>query len=247
MVDMRVLPIVAAATLLAPVAFAEDMQRVGGFEIDRTEVTVAAFRAFAEATGTVTAAEHAGGGEVYEAGWVTKPGWTWQAPFGRPARDDEPAVHVTFAEARAYCAWRGKRLPTDAEWMEAGYTERRADPPAPFRTGTTYPYPTGETPQGANCLADCGPAPAIDHSAVLTRGIGHAPAGTGRGQRTARHGRQCLGMGGRRGWPAQDHPRRLLVVRGEADEAHPSRLETGRHGRRLYRFPVRPMILLARA
>lgn len=178
MMIMRILTLVVAAALLAPAALAEDMQRVGGFEIDRTEVTVAAFRAFAEATGTVTAAERAGGGEVYEAGWVTKPGWTWQAPFGRPARDDEPAVHVTFAEARAYCAWRGKRLPKDAEWMEAAYTERRADPPGPFRTGTTYPYPTGETPRGANCLADCGPAPAIDHSAVLTRGIGHAPVGT---------------------------------------------------------------------
>jgi formylglycine-generating enzyme required for sulfatase activity len=31
---------------------------------------------------------------------------------------------------------------------------------------------------GANCLGDCGPAPALDHRAVLSRGIGHARAGS---------------------------------------------------------------------
>lgn len=175
---MKALPIVALALFTAPSALAGDMQRVGGFEIDRTEVSVGAFREFVAATGTVTAAERAGGGEVYEAGWVRKPDWTWETPFGRPAEDDEPAVHVTYAEAQAYCAWRGKRLPSDAEWMEAAYTERRSDPPAPFETGTVYPYPTGESPRGANCLDECGPAPATDYSAVLTRGIGPAPVGT---------------------------------------------------------------------
>lgn len=174
---MKLIAIVALALLAMPTARADDMQSIAGFEIDRTEVTVGAFREFVEATGTVTAAERAGGGEVYEAGWVRKTGWTWKAPFGRPARDDEPAVHITFAEARAYCAWRGKRLPSDAEWMEAAYTERRPEPPAPFVVDSVYPYPTGETPKGANCLDECGPGPAIDHSAVLTRGIGHAPVG----------------------------------------------------------------------
>ena len=90
----------------------------------------------------------------------------------------EPAVHLTFDEAQAFCRWAGKRLPTDAEWLEAAHTERRAAPPAPFVAGRTYPYPTGETPQGANCLGDCGPAPALDRRAVLARGIGHARAGS---------------------------------------------------------------------
>ncbi|MTI42072.1 formylglycine-generating enzyme family protein [Roseibium hamelinense] len=166
--------------LVSPAVMAQDMVAVGGFEIDRTEVTIGAFREFIEATGAVTAAEKAGGGEVYAAGWVQQPGWTWRTPFGRPATDQEPTVHVTFDEAQAYCAWRGKRLPTDAEWMEAAYTERRTSPPAPFETGQTYPYPTGKTPEGANCLQDCGATPALDHSAVLRRGVGHAPAGTTR-------------------------------------------------------------------
>ena len=49
--------------------------------------------------------------------------------------------------------------------------------PAPFQTGRDYPYPTGDSPAGANCLGDCGPTPALDRSAVLVRGVGPAPAG----------------------------------------------------------------------
>jgi formylglycine-generating enzyme required for sulfatase activity len=156
---------------------ASDMQRITGFEIDRTEVTVGAFRRFVDATGLVTVAEREGG-LVYEAGWVHKPGWTWSSPYGRPAAEDEPAVHVTFAEAQAFCRWAGKRLPTDAQWVEAAYVEHRSDPPAPFVRGRRYPYPTGESPVGANCLGDCGPTRAVDHGARLLRGAGHARVAT---------------------------------------------------------------------
>lgn len=167
-----------ALLLLATPAAAAEMQPIGRFAIDRTEVTVGEFRRFAQATGTITKAERDGGGQVFEAGWTKKPGWTWRTPFGTAAADDEPAVHITFTEAQAFCRWAGKRLPTDAEWLEAAHVERRAAPPAPFVTGRTYPYPTGETPAGANCLGECGPAPALDHRAVLSRGIGHARAGS---------------------------------------------------------------------
>jgi len=166
------------AMMLATPAGAAEMQPIGRFAIDRTEVTAGAFRRFAEATGIVTKAERDGGGQVFEAGWTTKPGWTWRTPFGTPAADDEPAVHVTFAEAQAFCRWAGKRLPTDAEWLEAAHTERRAAPPAPFAAGRSYPYPTGDSPAGANCLGECGPVPTIDRRAVLSRGIGHARAGS---------------------------------------------------------------------
>lgn len=174
----RIACLLCAVAICTSAPALADMQRVGGFEIDRTEVTVGEFRQFVEATGTVTLAEKAGGGQVYGVGWEQKPRWTWKAPYGEPAADDEPAAYVTYDEAKAYCAWAGKRLPTDAEWMEAAYTERRTDPPSGFVTGRTYDYPTGETPQGANCLEGCGPTPEEDRSAVLDRGRGHAPVGS---------------------------------------------------------------------
>jgi formylglycine-generating enzyme len=154
-------------------------QPIAGFGIAQTETTVGQFRRFAAATQTVTLAERNGGGEVYEAGWAKKPGWTWRTPFGAntPAADDEPAVHVTFDEAQAFCRWAGGRLPTDIEWVSAAYTEQRQHPPAGFERGKVYRYPTGDRPAGAQCLGDCGPeakARAINHGARLWRGDGHA-------------------------------------------------------------------------
>lgn len=172
---------------------------LGDLQVARTETTVAQFRAFADATGTVTRAEREGGGQVYEAGWVNQPGWTWRAPFGRPAADDETAVHVTFDEAQAYCRWAGARLPTDAEWLRAAYAEQRDAPPAPFVRGRTYAYPTGDTPRGAQCLDDCGPGRAVPHGARLLRGAGHAPAGS-----TAAGVNGLFEMGGN-AWEWVDH------------------------------------------
>lgn len=155
-----------------------DMQFIDGFSIDRTEVTVGQFRKFVTAIGYKTAAEKDGGGLVYGAGWEKKDGWIWSSPFGTSAKADEPAVHITFDDAKTYCSWMGKRLPTDKEWAKAAYTEFRSNPPPPFVTGLTYPYPTGVSPVGANCFKDCGPTAAINYSARLSRGIGHALAGT---------------------------------------------------------------------
>lgn len=156
------------------------MQPVGRFAIDRTEVTVGQFQRFAAATGLITEAERKGGGLVYASGWEQRKGWTWRTPFGVPALDDEPAVHLTFDEAQAFCRWAGKRLPTDAEWVEAAFTERRDSPPPPYQAGHTYLYPTGDRPYGANCLGDCGSIAALDHSEHLNRGSGHARAATTR-------------------------------------------------------------------
>lgn len=174
--------IVAVMAVIMPTAGGHPAWAAGTAAMDRTEVTIGDFAEFATATGTVTSAERSGG-MVFEAGWVTKPGWNWRAPYGVAGPPDEPAVHVTYDEAVAFCDWRGARLPTRDEWIRYAYTEMRPAPPAPFASGVTYPYPTGDSPDGANCLRDCGnaagnPAGRTDYSQVLMRGHGHAEAGT---------------------------------------------------------------------
>lgn len=68
--------------------------------IDRHPVTNAAYAEFVRATGH-------------------RPPPDW-APGGPPPdRLDHPVERVAWAEARAFAAWAGKRLPTEAEWEKA--------------------------------------------------------------------------------------------------------------------------------
>jgi formylglycine-generating enzyme required for sulfatase activity len=88
---------------------------VDGFRIDRHEVTVARYRAFLAATGAVHAPDD------------------WDA-LDPVADGDLPVIGVDWHDASAYCAWEGKRLPTEAEWEKAARgTDARS-------------YPWGETP-----------------------------------------------------------------------------------------------------
>jgi formylglycine-generating enzyme required for sulfatase activity len=156
-----------AVSTVAP-AVAADRVEIEGFAIDRTEVTLSDFAAFADVSGVKTAAEREGGGHEWGGGWVRRPGWTVRTPFGSPPKDPaEPAVHVTWHEARDYCTLVGGRLPSRSEWERAAYQEYGGGTQVGFRQGQTYAYPTGETPEGTNTsAADAWPR--------------HAPAGVTR-------------------------------------------------------------------
>ncbi len=132
----------------------EKDERPGGkvdldaFSIDKHEVTVADYRKCVKAGKCST-----DGLTTYKCNWEKSGG------------EDYPIDCVNWNQAKTYCAWAGKRLPTEAEWEKAARgTEGRIYPwgnqwdssRANVGTGGTVSvgsYPSGASPYGVYNMA----------------------------------------------------------------------------------------------
>lgn len=81
---------------------------VQAFYIDKYEVTNSQYKQFVDATGRKPPVN------------VINPDYTvWQNGTFPEELANHPVVNVTWHDAKAYCEWKGKRLPTAIEWEKA--------------------------------------------------------------------------------------------------------------------------------
>ena len=160
--------------------------RVHSFCIDIFEVTNAQFAEFVAATAYLTLAERGPAKadypqappEYFKPGsavfvmpdgnrapaamswWQFKEQAYWRRPAGKGSSvdglEEHPVVHVAYEDALAYAQWRGRDLPTEAEWEFAARGGRNGTEFAwgagRCRTGEYLAGRLSRAEQGAGCL-----------------------------------------------------------------------------------------------
>lgn len=141
---------------------------VPAFELRSTPVTVGEFRRFVEAGGyRERGLWHAEAwswrrrvGLHHPVAWRRRRGgWAVRSAYREHALEDVAAwpVFVSRAEAEAFLAWSGGRLPTEAEWQRAAWTTPGGGPEmnerGDFGASAWEPSPVGA--HGANAWGAC--------------------------------------------------------------------------------------------
>ena len=148
------------------------VNEVPAFEIERHNVTNQDYLAFVDAGGYANRELWTPGAwrrrqeadRPHPLFWERRGGgWTWRGMFERFPLPMSWPVYVTHDEAAAYAAWKGLRLPSEAEFHRAAYgTPAGTERPQPWGAGAPDetrgnfdfrhwdPVPVGSYPAGAS-------------------------------------------------------------------------------------------------